>query len=306
MVQAVRADDRLLGAGVAVRVVLARPDALGVLARSARAGRSSEAWITRQLDRFNEWFNRAGGGLQEASSRWALDHRAAMVSWRRRVRRVVRLPARADRLARSSWASSSCRPLARPLLDPVHRRPDVTSAACSRAVAHRRASASSRRRPVRVQHAARDAAGLEPRVHAAQGRGGRAHPRAHRGALHLHDARRPTSSAVDEGSIYVRLVPKDERHARRRADRGEIRGTSWRSIGGATISVFTSDFGGGRKQIQLQLAGTDLAALNAAAEQVRGGGGEDAGRGGHRALDQGPEARARRSTSTAAWPARSG
>ena len=37
VVRAVRADDRLLGAGVAVRVVLARPDAVGVLARSAHA-----------------------------------------------------------------------------------------------------------------------------------------------------------------------------------------------------------------------------------------------------------------------------
>ena len=37
VVQAVRAHDRLLGAGVAVRVVLARPDALGLLARSAPA-----------------------------------------------------------------------------------------------------------------------------------------------------------------------------------------------------------------------------------------------------------------------------
>ena len=40
VVQAVRADDRLLGAGVAVRVVLARSDAVGVLAGPA-SGRSS-------------------------------------------------------------------------------------------------------------------------------------------------------------------------------------------------------------------------------------------------------------------------
>ena len=43
VVRAVRADDRLLGAGVAVRVVLARPDAVGLLARSARRRRSSAA-----------------------------------------------------------------------------------------------------------------------------------------------------------------------------------------------------------------------------------------------------------------------
>ena len=37
VVQTVRADDRLLGARVAVRVLLARPDALGVLGGPARA-----------------------------------------------------------------------------------------------------------------------------------------------------------------------------------------------------------------------------------------------------------------------------
>ena len=40
VVQAVRADDRVRRAGVAVRVVLARPDAVGVLGRSAPAGRA--------------------------------------------------------------------------------------------------------------------------------------------------------------------------------------------------------------------------------------------------------------------------
>ena len=44
VVQAVRADDRLRGAGVALRLVLARPDALGVLARSAdRGARAAES-----------------------------------------------------------------------------------------------------------------------------------------------------------------------------------------------------------------------------------------------------------------------
>ena len=64
VVQAVRADDRVLGARVAVRVVLARPDALGVLGRSALPRSTSSAWITRQLDRFNHWFNRQARELQ--------------------------------------------------------------------------------------------------------------------------------------------------------------------------------------------------------------------------------------------------
>ena len=41
MVQALRPHDRLVGARVAVRLVLPRPDALGVLARSAQAARAA-------------------------------------------------------------------------------------------------------------------------------------------------------------------------------------------------------------------------------------------------------------------------
>src|SRR5206468_1078744 len=41
------------------------------------------------------------------------------------------------------------------------------------------------------------------------------------------------------------------------------------SVPGVTLSVITSDFGGGRKQLQMQLRGPDLAALNAAAELGR-------------------------------------
>ena len=42
VVQAVRADHRVLGAGLALRVVLARPDALGLLARSALPSRAAQ------------------------------------------------------------------------------------------------------------------------------------------------------------------------------------------------------------------------------------------------------------------------
>src|SRR5262249_19798238 len=40
-------------------------------------------------------------------------------------------------------------------------------------------------------------------------------------------------------------------------------------VAGATISVFTNDFAGGRKQVQLQLRGPDLASLTTAAERVK-------------------------------------
>ena len=80
VVQAVRADHRLLGAGVALRLVLARPDALGVLARSAAPRRTSTATpISRTLDRFNTWFDRQAERYKRVIA-WALDHRLAMVA----------------------------------------------------------------------------------------------------------------------------------------------------------------------------------------------------------------------------------
>jgi hydrophobic/amphiphilic exporter-1 (mainly G- bacteria), HAE1 family len=77
-----------------------------------------------------------------------------------------------------------------------------------------------------------------------------------------------TSGAVDVGNIYVRMVPKH----RRRIDaetfaagvRNEVTG-----IAGARMAVFTSDFGGGRKQLLLQIKGPDLAAISEAAEMVQ-------------------------------------
>ena len=78
----------------------------------------------------------------------------------------------------------------------------------------------------------------------------------------------PTSSAVDVGQIYVRLTPKDERKLGAEQIAAEIRG-QLAQLGGVKMAVFTSDFGGGRKQLLLQIKGPDLAAINAAAEQVR-------------------------------------
>ena len=75
------------------------------------------------------------------------------------------------------------------------------------------------------------------------------------------------SGTVDEGNIFVRTVPKGERSKSVEQLASELRGEMKR-IAGVTLSVFTNDFGGGRKQLQFQLRGDDLAALNQGAEQV--------------------------------------
>jgi hydrophobic/amphiphilic exporter-1 (mainly G- bacteria), HAE1 family len=75
------------------------------------------------------------------------------------------------------------------------------------------------------------------------------------------------SGTVDEGNIYVRLRPMTERKVTAEEFAQQLR-TEMKNVAGVTLSVFTSDFSGGRKQLQFQLRGNDLAAINQAAEQV--------------------------------------
>jgi HAE1 family hydrophobic/amphiphilic exporter-1 len=75
------------------------------------------------------------------------------------------------------------------------------------------------------------------------------------------------SGDVGTANVYVRLTPKNERPLSVKAIAAELR-TQMAAIGGAEISVFASDFGGGRKQIQLELRGTNPEELNRFAELV--------------------------------------
>ena len=76
-----------------------------------------------------------------------------------------------------------------------------------------------------------------------------------------------TSGGVDEGNIFVHTVPKDKRSKSVEELANDLRGEMKR-VAGVTLSVFTSDMSGGRKALQFQLRGNNLAAINQAAEQV--------------------------------------
>ena len=76
-----------------------------------------------------------------------------------------------------------------------------------------------------------------------------------------------TSGGVDEGNIYVHTVPMDKRSKSVETLANELRGEMKR-VAGVTLSVFTNDFGGGRKMLQFQLRGNNLAAINQVADQV--------------------------------------
>jgi HAE1 family hydrophobic/amphiphilic exporter-1 len=74
-------------------------------------------------------------------------------------------------------------------------------------------------------------------------------------------------ASPDLGSLYVRMVPKKDRHVSQYAF-GEMLRSEMPQVGGAKVSVFTSGFGGARKQIQLELRGRDAVTLNRLADSV--------------------------------------
>jgi HAE1 family hydrophobic/amphiphilic exporter-1 len=75
------------------------------------------------------------------------------------------------------------------------------------------------------------------------------------------------SGAVDIGNIFVRLVPMDQRDVSAEEFAAVVR-DEVEHIAGVTLAVFTSDFGGGRKQLLFEVRGPDLAAVSTAADQV--------------------------------------
>ncbi len=74
-------------------------------------------------------------------------------------------------------------------------------------------------------------------------------------------------SAVDQAMIYVKMTPRHERDIDVESFSSEIR-EQLKHIGGATMAVFATDWGGGRKQVQIELRSTDGEKLAAASERA--------------------------------------
>jgi hydrophobic/amphiphilic exporter-1 (mainly G- bacteria), HAE1 family len=78
------------------------------------------------------------------------------------------------------------------------------------------------------------------------------------------------SGAVDVASVYFKLKPKAERLSIGQRDAeslGAVLREEVKSIGGATVAVFTNDFAGQEKQISLELRGANKEALQTVADQ---------------------------------------
>ena len=236
-------------------------------------------WITRQLDRFNRWFNQQAQNYKKIIA-WALDHRAAMITIATGAfLSAFVLPAKGltglmgavvgvvivayafskaglSRLARASVAATGVAvavvlvtavPPARTV--GVGFFPEDDRAEMTIALETPPGSNLAYTR-LKAEEAARIA-------------------RAHREVKYTYTTLgNGSTGTVDEGNIYVRLVPKNERSISAEEFANILRAETKR-VAGVTLSVFTSDFGGGRKQLQMQLRGNDLVALNEAAEQVR-------------------------------------
>ena len=238
-------------------------------------------WITRQLDKFNRWFNAQAENYKKVIA-WALDHRAAMMTmaaltffasfflpiarteraWPRRssASRSSSSASRASGMhwsrARSSASSdSACSSMLPQKVTPVRTVgtgffPEDDRAEFIMALETPPGSNLEYTR-LKAEEAARIA-----RAHSA-----RCCTRTRRSATARRAAwTRGTSTFAScrrtSATISVEQFAEVLRH-------------ETKQMSGATISVFTSDFDGGFKQIQLQLRGQDVAALAQAADMVK-------------------------------------
>jgi hydrophobic/amphiphilic exporter-1 (mainly G- bacteria), HAE1 family len=236
-------------------------------------------WITRQLDRFNHWFNHQAQNYKKVIA-WALDHRAAMITIASGAFfSAFVLPAKGITglmgaivgvvIVAYAFSKTGLKAVTRALV-----------AVAGLVIAVALVKAAPPLRTVGVGFFPEDdraemtiALETPPGSNLAYTRlkaeEAARIARAHREVKYTYTTLGNSSTGtVDEGNIYVRLVPKNERSISAEQFANLLRAETKR-VAGVTLSVFTSDFGGGRKQLQMQLRGNDLGALNEAAEQVR-------------------------------------
>jgi HAE1 family hydrophobic/amphiphilic exporter-1 len=237
------------------------------------------AWITRQLDKFNNWFNRQAQNYKKVIA-WALDHRAAMVtiaaltffaSFVLPSRGLTGLAAALVGIAIIVFGLNTRR-VGGPLRTVIVLGGLAAFIALPRLVPPVRTVGTAffpedDRAEFIMALETPPGSNLEyTRLKAEEAAGiARQHPEVVYTYTTLGNG---ATGGVDEGNIYVRTVPKNKRSKTVEKLAEEMRRETAR-MSGAAISVFTSDFGGGFKQIQLQLRGQDVAALAQAADMVR-------------------------------------
>ncbi|MGI8817615.1 MAG: efflux RND transporter permease subunit, partial [Gemmatimonadales bacterium] len=191
--------------------------------------------IARALDRFNQWFDRQAERYQRLIA-WALDHRLAMV--------LIAVGSFVGAIALQATVGGAG-------FIPVSDRSEVSL------IVETPPGSNLEYTRLKSEEVARIA-------------------RAHKEVAYTYTAvgtpiplRAP---GVDQSLIYVRLIPKSERNISQ-DELGSILRRELGRIGGASVSVFTSGFGGAMKQIQIEMRGQDPTVLtrlaSRAAELVR-------------------------------------
>ena len=235
-------------------------------------------WITRKLDRFNAWFNDLSHRYRRVIA-WALDHRLAVVlvalgtlfgAFTLPVKGFTGLLAVAAGVAVMVWGVTR-RNASWPLrLGAIAAGVAVAGALFRVAPELGKVGVGffplDDRAEFTIQLETPPGSNLEyTRIKAEEAaRLVRAHEEVEYTYTTLGGG---ISGAVDVGSMYVRMIPREDRAIDAETFASGVRDEVTR-IAGATMAVFTSDFGGGRKQLILQIKGYDLPSINMAAEQV--------------------------------------
>jgi hydrophobic/amphiphilic exporter-1 (mainly G- bacteria), HAE1 family len=240
---------------------------------------AERAWISRQLLRFNHWFNRQAENYKRVIA-WALDHRAAMVTiavgtfvaaFGITSRGLSGLAAAMVGLAIVVYALSSKR-LPWPVRSAIGLAGVAAFVLLPRLVPPAGAVGvgfmpDDDRAELTVHIETPPGSNLEyTRLKAEEtARYIRAHTDL---VLHTYTTLGTQATGeVDEGDIYVKMVPREQRSVSVTQFAAMLRDET-KHVAGITLAVFTSDFSGGRKELQLQIQGDNLTTINAVADSV--------------------------------------
>jgi HAE1 family hydrophobic/amphiphilic exporter-1 len=242
-----------------------------------------KAWITRQLDKFNRWFNRQALNYRKVIA-WALDHRASMITiavgtffaaFLLPSRGVTGLLAAIMAIAVIVLGFNTRR-YGRAARFGIVAAGIVAFVVLPRIVPPVRTVGSAffpedDRSEFIMKIETPPGSNLEyTRLKAQEaGRIVRAEPE----VLYTYTTLGEVGTgAVDVGNIYVKLRPKADRKAdgqRSVAQLARDLRTQMNRVAGATMSVFENDFSGGFKQILVQIRGQDSKVLSQVAEDIR-------------------------------------
>jgi HAE1 family hydrophobic/amphiphilic exporter-1 len=183
-------------------------------------------WISRVLGRFNAWFDRQADGYKGVIA-WALDHRLAMIA-----------------LAVATFVGALALPALGVIGSGFFGETDDSEFVVAIETPPGSNLAYTRLKATEIGALVRSKPEVAYTYTTIGGRG----------------------EAVDEGTIFVKLTPKNERERSQQVVSAELR-DQFSRLGGVTASL-SNPFSGGFKQIQLQLQGPDTAELSRLADQV--------------------------------------